>query len=132
MTSPKYLALFAVGEMRLVYSRWLISATTWSCCQEGWQSVECLWMIFVCVCAWAGHSLEGTLDWTDLLVLLVDVRQLGPGQIPHKRVHFFFENVCEKPLCFPAGIQNIHRKGLVLLSCQLAVLRCLAFMDFLG
>lgn len=59
MTSLKYLALFAVGEMRLVYSRWVISATMWNCCQVGWQSTDCLW-ITLCECAWAGHSLEGT------------------------------------------------------------------------
>lgn len=87
----------------------------------------------LCVCLrW---TLSGGHLRTDLLVLLVDVHQLydqGPGQIPHKRVAFFFENVYEKPLCSPTGIQNIHRKFFVLLLCQLPVLRCLAFMDFLG
>lgn len=32
---------------------------------------------------------------------------------PIKEGCFFFKNVYEKPLCFPADIQTIHRKGLV-------------------
>lgn len=57
VTFLKYLALFAVGGMSLVCSRWIISATT--CCQVGWQSMDCLW-ITLCVYAWAGYSMEGT------------------------------------------------------------------------
>lgn len=34
---------FAAGEMRLVYSRWLISATMWNCCQVGCRSKDHLW-----------------------------------------------------------------------------------------
>lgn len=81
----------------------------------------------VCVC-WAGHSLGGTYR----LSFLCFCASAGAWTNPTKEGIFFFENVYEKPLCFPAGVQNIYRKGLVLLSCQLPVLRCLAFMDFLG
>lgn len=126
MTSLKYLALFAVDGMRMVYSKWVISATTWSCCLVGWRSIDCFW-ITLCVCAWAGHSLKGTYRLSLCFCL-----SAGAWSNPTKGSIFLFENVYEKPLCFPAGVQNIDRKGLVLLSCQLSVLRCLAFTDFLG
>lgn len=126
VTSLKHLALFAVGGMRLVYSRWVISATTWSCCQVGWQSTDCLW-ITLHVCAWAEHSLEGIYRLNFCFY-----SSAGAWSYPTKEGIFLFENVYENPLCFPDGVQNIHRKGLVLLPCQLPVLRCLACMDFLG
>lgn len=84
LTSLKYLALFAVGEVRLVYSRWVISATMWSCCQVGWQSMDCLW-ITLCVCVPGLGTLWRTLtDW----VSCASVHQMGPGEIPQKRVFF--------------------------------------------
>lgn len=104
LTSLKYLALFAVGEVRLVYSRWVISATMWSCCQVGWQSMDSLW-ITLCVCAWAGHSLEDTYG----LSFLCFCASAGAWSNPTKEGIFFFENVYEKPLCFPAGVHNILR-----------------------
>lgn len=126
VTTLKYLALLAAGGIRLVYSRWVISATTWSCCQVGWQSMDCLG-ITLRVCAWAGHSLKGTY-----ILNLCFCPSTGAWSNPTKEGIFFIWNVYEKTLCFPAGVQNIHRKGLVFLSCQLPVLGCLAFMDFLG
>lgn len=84
LTSLKYLALFAVGEVRLVYSRWVISATMWSCCQVGWQSMDCLW-ITLCICVPGLGTLWRTLtDW----VSCASVHQMGPGEIPQKRVFF--------------------------------------------
>lgn len=117
VTSLKYLALFAVGEMRLVYGRWVISATTWRCCRVGWQSMDCL-RITLCVCAWAGHSLEGTYG----LSFLCFWASAGAWSNPTKEGIFFFENVYEKPLCFPAGVQNILRKGLAIACPQMPCL----------
>lgn len=51
---------------------------------------------------------------------------------PVKEGCFFFKNMYEKPLCFPAGIPTVHRKSVVFLSFQVPALGCLAFMDFLG
>lgn len=76
-----------------------------------------------------GWALSGGHLGTELLGFCASA---GAWSNPTKEGIFFFENVYEKPLSFPAGVQNILRKGLVSLSCQLSVLRCLAFMDFLG
>lgn len=78
-------SLFVVGGMRLVYSRWVICATTWSCCcWVGWQSMDSLW-ITLCVCAWAGHSLEGTYR----LSFLCFCPSVGTWSNPTKEGIFF-------------------------------------------
>lgn len=109
VTSLKYLALFAVGGMGH------------SCCHVGWQSMDCLW-ITLCVPGLGTYGLS----------FLCFCPLAGAWSNPTKEGIFLNLKMCMKSLCFPAGVQNIHKKGLVLLSCQLPVLRCLALTEFLG
>lgn len=67
---------FAADEMRLIYSKWLVSATTWNCFPVGCQSMD-HW--------WRGPFVDGLSRGhlrTDRLTLLVDVHQLWPAQTP--------------------------------------------------
>lgn len=100
---------FAAGEMRLVYSRWLITAITWKCCQVGCQSMDCLWM--ACLSApGQGAFQRAFMDWPSYASGCCASALAWSN--PIKEGCFFFKDVYGKPLCFPAGIQTIHRKGL--------------------